>query len=175
MDREVDKADLAGLATAARAVMVCHQGPARLHTHLSLATKCDAHFCGPVGSVRQVRRELAGYRVVDCGCRHNRDGSAFDVGETFSGVDFTTGVEASRTFAELVRQEAPTGTTSAQAAIAWLCQQPEVSTVIPGARTVQQAQANAAAASVPALGPSFTQGVMAIYDSRLREAVHSRW
>ena len=106
---------------------------------------------------------------------YNRDGSAFDVGETFSGVDFTTGVEASRTFAELVRQEAPAGTTSAQAAIAWLCQQPEVSTVIPGARTVQQARANAAAASVPALGPSFTKEVMAIYDSRFREAVHSRW
>lgn len=106
---------------------------------------------------------------------YNRDGSAFDVGETFSGVDFTTGVEASRTFAELVRREAPPGTTSAQGAIAWLCQQPEVSTVIPGARSVDQARANAAAASVPDLGRSFTEGVLDIYNARFRDAIHSRW
>ena len=52
---------------------------------------------------------------------YNRDGSAFDVGETFSGVDYDTGLVAAQEFAGLVEAEAPAGTTSAQAAIAWLC------------------------------------------------------
>lgn len=106
---------------------------------------------------------------------YNRDGGSFDVGETFSGVDFTDGVAAARLFAELVRREAPEGTTSARAAIAWLCQNPAVSTVIPGARSVQQVRDNAAAATLPPLGPAFTQGVTEIYDSYFRGAVHARW
>nr|MBA2445971.1 aldo/keto reductase [Nocardioidaceae bacterium] len=72
----------------------------------------------------------------------NRDGSAFDVGETFSGVDYAVGVTAAKEFSALVDAEAPDGTTSAQAAIAWLWQHPEVSTVIPGARNVDQARSN---------------------------------
>jgi aryl-alcohol dehydrogenase-like predicted oxidoreductase len=106
---------------------------------------------------------------------YNRDGSAFDVGETFSGVDYDTGLVAAREFAGLVEAEAPSGTTSAQAAIAWLAQQPAVSSVIPGARTVEQARGNAAAGEVPALGAAFDAGVRRIYDTHLREAVHPRW
>src|SRR3954466_12723434 len=78
---------------------------------------------------------------------YNRQGEAFDGGETFSGVDFATGVEAAREFAALV----PEGLTSAQAALAWIAQLPQVSTVIPGARNPDQARANAAAGSVPDL------------------------
>jgi aryl-alcohol dehydrogenase-like predicted oxidoreductase len=106
---------------------------------------------------------------------YNRDGSAFDVGETFSGVDYDTGLVAAREFAGLVEAEAPSGTTSAQAAIAWLAQQPAVSSVIPGARTVEQARGNAAAGEVPPLGAAFDAGVRRIYDTHLREAVHPRW
>ncbi|WP_210507059.1 aldo/keto reductase [Naasia sp. SYSU D00057] len=102
---------------------------------------------------------------------YNRRGEAFDVGETFSGVDFATGVTAAREFAELV----PDGLTSAQAALAWIAQLPEVSTVIPGARNPEQARANAAAGSVPDLGDDFRRGVRDIYDRRFREAVHARW
>ncbi|MGH3363261.1 MAG: aldo/keto reductase [Nocardioidaceae bacterium] len=107
--------------------------------------------------------------------RFNRDGSAFDVGETFSGVDYDTGLVAAREFAELVATEAPAGTTPAQAAIAWLCQRPEVSSVIPGARNVEQVRSNAAAASVPPLGGRFDEGVHRIYDTHLRESIHPRW
>ena len=64
---------------------------------------------------------------------YNRDGSAFDIGETFSGVDYETGVQAAVEFAELVAG-LPFETTPAQAALAWVVQQPGVSTVIPGAR-----------------------------------------
>jgi aryl-alcohol dehydrogenase-like predicted oxidoreductase len=106
---------------------------------------------------------------------YNRDGSAFDVGETFSGVDFETGLVAAEEFGRLVRDLAPEGTTSAQAAIAWLCQQPAVSSVIPGARNVEQARSNAAAGDVPPLGDSFDAGVHRIYDAHLRESIHPRW
>ncbi|NUR06418.1 MAG: aldo/keto reductase [Nocardioidaceae bacterium] len=106
---------------------------------------------------------------------YNRDGSAFDVGETFSGVDYATGLTAAREFSDLVRREAPEGTTPAQAAVAWLAQQPAVSTVIPGARSVEQARANAAAGRVPPLGDAFDAGVRGIYDTHLRDAIHPRW
>jgi aryl-alcohol dehydrogenase-like predicted oxidoreductase len=106
---------------------------------------------------------------------YNRGGEAFDVGETFSGVDYETGVRAAKEFSALVADQAPEGVTPAQAAIAWLCQQPAVSTVIPGARTLEQARSNAAAGRVPPLGPGFEDGVRRIYDQHLRAAIHPRW
>jgi aryl-alcohol dehydrogenase-like predicted oxidoreductase len=106
---------------------------------------------------------------------YNRDGSAFDVGETFSGVDYETGLAAAREFAELVRESGPAGVTTAQAALAWVWQQPGVTTVIPGARNAEQARANAAAGSVPVLGSDVLDGVRRIYDARIRESVHDRW
>jgi aryl-alcohol dehydrogenase-like predicted oxidoreductase len=102
----------------------------------------------------------------------NRDGSSFDVGETFSGVDFETGLDAVAEFQELV----PEGLTTAQAALAWIVSQPGVTTVIPGARNANQAKANAAAArGVGKLGQEFDDGVRRIYDKFFREAVHPRW
>lgn len=106
---------------------------------------------------------------------YNRDGSAFDVGETFSGVDYATGVEAAREFSSLVSSTGLSDVTPAQAAIAWIWQQPGVSTVIPGARNVSQASANAAAGSVGELPASFLEGVAGLYDRKIREQVHGRW
>jgi aryl-alcohol dehydrogenase-like predicted oxidoreductase len=105
---------------------------------------------------------------------YNRDGSAFDVGETFSGVDYGTGVEAAREFSALVSSSG-LEVTPAQAALAWIVQQPGVSTVIPGARNVDQARANAAAGLVDELPPAFLEGVADLYDRRIREQVHARW
>jgi aryl-alcohol dehydrogenase-like predicted oxidoreductase len=105
---------------------------------------------------------------------YNRHGESFDQGETFSGVEFETGVAAAREFAALV-QDLPGKPTPAQAALAWVVQQPGVSTVIPGARSADQARANAAAADVPALGEAFLDGVRNIYDERIRAQVHHRW
>ncbi|MCH6471495.1 aldo/keto reductase [Sinomonas terrae] len=103
---------------------------------------------------------------------YNRDGSAFDVGETFSGVDFERGLDAVAEFQELV----PEGVTTAQAALAWIISQPGVTTVIPGARNAGQAKANAAAANaVDRLGPEFDGGVRRIYEKYFRESVHPRW
>jgi aryl-alcohol dehydrogenase-like predicted oxidoreductase len=102
---------------------------------------------------------------------YNRDGSAFDVGETFSGVDFETGLAAAAEFAALV----PEGLTPAQAALAWVAQIDGVSSVIPGARSPKQAQANAAAGSVEPLSLDVNAGVQDIYDRLLREQIHPRW
>ena len=70
---------------------------------------------------------------------YNRDGSAFDVGETFSGVDYETGVAAAQEFSALVESSGLSDVTPAQVALAWVVQQPGVTTVIPGARNVDQA------------------------------------
>ncbi len=106
---------------------------------------------------------------------YNRDGSAFDVGETFSGVDYEAGLRAAAEFTELVRDSAPDGVSAAQAAIAWIWQLPGVSTVIPGARNEAQARSNAAAGRVGDLGPELRAGVQRIYDDHVRAAVHDRW
>lgn len=108
---------------------------------------------------------------------YNRDGSHFDVGETFSGVDFTVGLEAAARFTALAKTAdgVTPDTTTAQLALAWLAQLDGVSAVIPGARSADQARANAAAGSMPALGEGFNAGVHEIYDSLLRADIHPRW
>ncbi len=99
----------------------------------------------------------------------NRHGEAFDVGETFSGVDYDTGVEAAREFAAL----APAGITPAALALRWIVQQPGVSTVIPGARNAEQARANATLA--PELSEQQLAQIADIYDKYIRQSVHNRW
>ncbi|WP_344323167.1 aldo/keto reductase [Aeromicrobium halocynthiae] len=100
----------------------------------------------------------------------NRAGEAFDVGETFSGVDFEVGVRAAQEFAALLPEDLP----PARAALAWVVAQEGVSTVIPGARSPEQARGNAAAAGVT-LDGSVLEGVRRVYDTHLREAIHPRW
>lgn len=106
---------------------------------------------------------------------YNRGGEAFDVGETFSGVDYATGVAAAREFSALVAEHGPAEATPAQVALAWVAQQPGVSTVIPGARSAEQARANASAADLPALSPELLEGIGRLYDDRIRASVHHRW
>ncbi|GAA3258908.1 aldo/keto reductase [Nonomuraea helvata] len=102
---------------------------------------------------------------------YNRRGEAFDVGETFSGVDFGTGLEAVRRLAPLV----PSGVTMVQFALRWILDQEGVSVVIPGARNPAQATANASAAAVPALDAATMKAVQEIYDDLIRPQVHHRW
>ncbi|MET9112045.1 aldo/keto reductase [Streptomyces zhihengii] len=102
---------------------------------------------------------------------YNRHGEAFDQGETFSGVDFATGVAAAAEFAEITGPErAP-----AAAALRWIVQQPGVTSVIPGARSADQARANAAAAAAPPLPGETLDAVRDLYDRRIRAGVHHRW
>ena len=101
----------------------------------------------------------------------NRHGEAFDVGETFGGVDFATGVAAARELAPLV----PDGATQAQLALRWILDRDAVAAVIPGARSPEQARANAAAAALPPLSGPATARVRAVYDERIRPLVHGHW
>lgn len=102
---------------------------------------------------------------------YNRHGESFDVGETFSGVPYEVGVAAAREVAALT----PRGATTAQLALRWIVDQPGVSVVIPGARTGEQARANAAAADLAPLGDDAQSAFEAIYDERIRGHVHDRW
>jgi aryl-alcohol dehydrogenase-like predicted oxidoreductase len=101
----------------------------------------------------------------------NRHGEAFDVGETFSGVDYDAGVEAAQEFTALV----PAGATPAQEALRWVIQQPGVTTVIPGASSVEQARQNGAAADLPPLDQPTLDAIENLYDKYFRAAIHSRW
>ena len=104
---------------------------------------------------------------------YNRHGEAFDVGETFSGVDYETGVRAAAEFTGLAREAAPDAT-AAQVALAWVAAQPGVSSVIPGARNAEQARANAVAGSLE-LPSAFDVAVHELYDRDIRASVHDRW
>ncbi len=102
---------------------------------------------------------------------YNRHGASFDVGETFSGVDYETGLEAVRRLRPLV----PEGYTMAQFALRWVLDQPGVTVVIPGARNPSQATANAAVADLPPLTDAAKAGVREVYDELIRPQVHDKW
>jgi aryl-alcohol dehydrogenase-like predicted oxidoreductase len=101
----------------------------------------------------------------------NRHGEAFDVGETFSGVDFATGLEAVRRLRPLV----PAGATMAQFALRWILDQPGVTVVIPGARNPEQAAGNVAAAALSPLPEATHEAVKAVYDELIRPQIHDKW
>nr|WP_210727431.1 aldo/keto reductase [Sanguibacter hominis] len=102
---------------------------------------------------------------------YNRHGEAFDVGETFAGVDYARGVAAAQELAAAV----PAGMTLAQASIAWLTEQAGITTVIPGGRSPEQVRANAAAGELGPLPTSFDAAVHDVYDRLIRADVHDRW
>jgi aryl-alcohol dehydrogenase-like predicted oxidoreductase len=101
----------------------------------------------------------------------NRQGEEFDMGETFSGVDFDLGLEV----VEELRALVPEGATLAQLALRWILEFDAVSTIIPGAKTPEQARANAAAADLPALPTETMQAIAELYRQRIAPQVHQRW
>lgn len=102
---------------------------------------------------------------------YNRHGAAFDVGETFSGVDFDRGLAAVRRLAPLVDADR----TMAQFALRWVLDQAGVTVVIPGARDADQARRNAAAAALSPLTDEQLAAVRETYDELIRPQVHDRW
>ena len=102
---------------------------------------------------------------------YNRDGSAFDIGETFSGVPFETGLEAVRRLRPLV----PEGVTMTQFALRWIVDQAGVSVVIPGARNPEQARLNAATADQAPLPQETLAAVREVYDELIAPHVAHRW
>ncbi|MER7444788.1 aldo/keto reductase [Micromonospora avicenniae] len=102
---------------------------------------------------------------------YNRHGESFDVGETFSGVDFELGLAAVRRLAPLVGPES----SMAQFALRWVVDQPGVTVVIPGARNTEQARRNVEAAALPPLSAKQLDGVRDVYDELIRPQIHNRW
>jgi aryl-alcohol dehydrogenase-like predicted oxidoreductase len=101
----------------------------------------------------------------------NREGQAFDKGETFSGVPYEVGLEA----VERLRPLVPGGATLAQLALRWILMFDGVTCAIPGAKTVAQARENVAAASLPAIDSDTMARVRQVYDDLIRPHVHRSW
>jgi aryl-alcohol dehydrogenase-like predicted oxidoreductase len=101
----------------------------------------------------------------------NRNGEAFDKGETFSGVDFETGLRA----VEELKSIMPQDFTMAQFALKWILMEDAVSCTIPGAKTPDQVVQNTAASDFPELTKEQMQAVKSIYDRYIKEQVHPLW
>jgi len=101
----------------------------------------------------------------------NRHGEAFDVGETFSGVDFDLALEA----VEELRKVVPPGMTMTQFALRWILMFDAVTCAIPGGKRPEQVQENCAASDMPQLSDEALAAVRQIYDSKIRAGVHQRW
>jgi aryl-alcohol dehydrogenase-like predicted oxidoreductase len=101
----------------------------------------------------------------------NRHGESFDRGETFSGVDYETGLET----VEALRSLVPAGMSMAQMALRWILMFEAVTCTIPGAKRPSQEAENAAAADLPALTPDTMTAVQAIYNQRIKPLVHQIW
>lgn len=101
----------------------------------------------------------------------NRNGEAFDMGETFSGVPYDTGLAA----VERLRPLVPGGATMAQFALRWILMNDAVTVVIPGAKNKTQAEDNAQASALPALSDDVMAEVKAVYDEMIAPHVHQKW
>ncbi len=101
----------------------------------------------------------------------NRHGEAFDVGETFSGIDFETGLAAVEELKKLV----PASMTMAQFALRWILMHDAVTCTIPGAKRPAQEEDNARAADFPPLSGETMQAVQDLYESRIKPLVHQYW
>jgi len=101
----------------------------------------------------------------------NRHGEAFDVGETFSGVDYETGLAA----VEDLRPVVPAGATMSQFALRWILMFDAVTCAIPGGKRPGQVEENCSASDLAPLPRETMEVVERLYNERIRPLVHSRW
>lgn len=101
----------------------------------------------------------------------NRHGEAFDKGETFSGVDYETGLKAVEELKALFGEDLPL----AAWAIKWILMAPQVSTVIPGASSIEQVIANVKSSEILPISPYKMDAVKDIYEKYLKKEVHGLW
>jgi aryl-alcohol dehydrogenase-like predicted oxidoreductase len=101
----------------------------------------------------------------------NRHGESFDMGETFSGLDYEVGLDV----VERLRPLVPEGATMGQLALRWILMSEQVTATIPGAKSPEQARLNAAAADLAPLTPDTMAQIRGIYDELARPLVHQRW
>jgi aryl-alcohol dehydrogenase-like predicted oxidoreductase len=101
----------------------------------------------------------------------NRNGEAFDRGETFSGLDYNISLQA----VEALRSDVPPGSTMAQMALRWILMFPAVTCAIPGAKRPEQVDENARAADLPPLTSETMSAIENIYNRQIRPQVHNYW
>ncbi len=101
----------------------------------------------------------------------NRHGESFDVGETFSGVDYETGLAA----VEELRALLPAGVSMSQFALKWILMFDAVTCAIPGGKRPEQVAENCAASDLAAISEAGMTAVRGIYDKRIRAMVEPRW
>ncbi len=101
----------------------------------------------------------------------NRNGEAFDRGETFSGIDYAIGLKA----VEALRPLVPNGWTLTQMALRWILMFPEVTCTIPGGKRASQVTENCGAADLPPITEEGMKNIRSVYDTQVRQHVHQRW
>jgi aryl-alcohol dehydrogenase-like predicted oxidoreductase len=101
----------------------------------------------------------------------NRHGEQFDVGETFSGVDYDVALQA----VDKLKSHCPSGMTLSQFALRWILMFDAVNCAIPGAKTPAQAEQNLAAADLPPISKETMDAVRRLYYESIRSLVHARW
>jgi aryl-alcohol dehydrogenase-like predicted oxidoreductase len=101
----------------------------------------------------------------------NRHGAAFDVGETFAGVDYEVGLAA----VEEIRELVPAGVSMSQFALRWILMFDAVTCAIPGGKRPEQVADNCRASDIPPLPPDAMAAVKRIYDEKIAPLVQHRW
>jgi aryl-alcohol dehydrogenase-like predicted oxidoreductase len=101
----------------------------------------------------------------------NRSGGSFDVGETFSGVDYEVGLAA----VEEIRKLVPAGASMSQFALRWILMFDAVTCAIPGGKRAEQVADNCHASDLPALTPETMAAIRRIYDEKIKPLVQQRW
>ena len=101
----------------------------------------------------------------------NREGAAFDKGETFSGIDYETGLNA----VEELKKIFPEHSNLAMVALKWVLMFKEVSCVIPGASRPEQLESNLKATDFPPLSEDEMKRVMKVYEEKIKPLVHHLW
>ena len=102
---------------------------------------------------------------------YNREGQAFDRGETFSGIDYELGLE----LVDELRKCVPAGATMAEFALRWILMNDAVSAVIPGAKRPAQVEQNVAASDLAPLPAEVMAAARELYATRVKPIVHQKW
>ncbi|HMO26034.1 MAG TPA: aldo/keto reductase, partial [Tepidisphaeraceae bacterium] len=102
---------------------------------------------------------------------YNRGGKAFDIGETFSGVEYGRGLQA----VDALRPLVPAGVPMSAWALRWILMFDAVTCAIPGAKNTRQVEQNMSAADLPELSKRDMDITLDIYNRYIRELVHERW
>jgi aryl-alcohol dehydrogenase-like predicted oxidoreductase len=172
VEQALQAIEYAGVATVQIVFNIFRQRPARLFFEEAQRRDVGVIVRVPLASGLLTGKLTRDTRFApDDHRQYNRHGEAFDVGETFAGVDFERGLEA----VDALRPLVPEGMTMAQFALGWILGFDAVSTVIPGAKTPEQARANAAASSFPPLPAATLERIGELYRKLVAPLVDPRW